>query len=176
MHSFVTSVRLQYRTYVRILERPRNLPGDRGDREQQHTDMGQNADIKRYSTATLGQPIELFDSKRGRLPVILELLASPWIVRASDLKLTDGSCAAKHAEEDVEVVWDAERCYPLSFTREARVYRIDAVVQIWAAERAWWNPLRRVSRRFWRVLARGGVYDLAYDRELGTWRLIGIQD
>ena len=138
--------------------------------------MGRNADIKRYSTSTLGQPVELFDTKRGRLPVILQLLASPWIVRASELKRADGSCAAKHAEEDVEVVWDAARQYPSSFTRAGRVYRIDAIVQIWAAEKAWWDPRRRVSRRFWRVLSRGGVYDLAYDRGDGSWRLIGIQD
>jgi hypothetical protein len=138
--------------------------------------MGRNADIKRFSAKNEGQPMELFDSKRGRLPVLLELLASPWIVRASDLTRPDGSCAAKHAEEDVEVVWDAAHQYPASFCRGGRVYRIDAIVQIWAAERAWWDPRRRVSRRFWRVLARGGVYDLAYDREHGTWRLIGIQD
>jgi len=138
--------------------------------------MGRNADIKKFSATSVGQPIELFDSKRGRLPAILGLLASPWIVRASDLKRADGTCAAKHAEEDVEVAWDAERQYPASFTRDGRVYRIDAVVQIWAAERAWWDPRKRVSRRFWRVLAREGVYDLAYDRAQGTWRLIGIQD
>ena len=138
--------------------------------------MGRNADIKKYSATSVGQPLELFDSKRARLPVILELLASPWIVRASDLARAEGTCAAKHAEEDVEVAWDAARQYPSSFTRDGRVYRIDAIVQIWAAERAWWDPRRRVSRRFWRVLARGGVYDLAYDRAQGTWRLIGIQD
>lgn len=138
--------------------------------------MGRNSDIKNYSTATSGQPIELFDSKRGRLPVILELLASPWIVRASDLKREAGSCAAKHAEEEVDVVWDAAHQYPSSFKRAGRVYRIDAIVQIWAAEKAWWDPRRKVSHRFWRVLSRGGVYDLAYDRDRGIWRLIGIQD
>lgn len=148
----------------------------KADRERLCADMGRNADIKRYSTSTAGQPIELFDSARGRLPVILELLASPWIVRASDLVVNDGSCATKHAEEELAVAWDSARQYPASFTRNGRVYRIDAIVQIWAAERAWWDPRRRVSRRFWRVLARGGVYDLAYDREQRTWRLIGIQD
>ena len=138
--------------------------------------MGRNAAIKRYSTSPEGQPAELFETKRARLPVVLELLASPWIVRASDLARGDGSCAAKRAEELVEVVWDAERQYPSSFSRSGRVYRIDAIVQIWAAERAWWDPRKRVSRRFWRVLSRGGVYDLAYDRKQGTWLLIGIQD
>jgi hypothetical protein len=138
--------------------------------------MGRNSEIKHYSTAEEGQPLELFDSKRGRLPVILRLLASPWIVRASELARGDGSCATKHAEEPVEVVWDAQRQYPSSFKRNDRVYRIDAIVQIWAAEKAWWDPRRKVSRRFWRVLSRGGVYDLAYDRNEGSWRLIGIQD
>jgi hypothetical protein len=144
--------------------------------ERRYTAMGRNADIKRYSASSVGQPLELFDTKRGRLPVILELLASPWIVRASDLTRADGSCATKHAEEIIEVAWDSAKQYPASFSRNGRVYRIDAIVQICAAERAWWNPRQRVSQRFWRVLARGGVYDLAYDRTQGTWRLIGIQD
>ena len=138
--------------------------------------MGRNAAIKQHSTSSLGQPAELFDTKHGRLPIILELLASPWIVRASDLRRGDGSCATKLAEEPVAVAWDAEHQYPSSFIRSGRTYRIDAIVQIWVAERAWWDPRRKVSRRFWRVLARGGVYDLAYDREQGVWLLIGIQD
>jgi len=138
--------------------------------------VGRNASIKRFSPASAGQPLELFETKRSRLPVVLELLASPWIVRASDLLRGDGSCATKLAEEPVAVVWDAERQYPSSFVRSERTYRIDAIVQLWAAERAWWDPRRRVSRRFWRVLARGGVYDLAYDRDRRVWLLIGIQD
>lgn len=138
--------------------------------------MGRNAAIKRFSAAKTGQPLELFETRRSRLPVIVELLASPWIVRASDLARPGGSGSVKHAEQPVDVTWDAERQYPSAFVRDGRTYRIDAIVQIWAAERAWWDPRARVSRRFWRVLARGGVYDLAYDRTSGSWLLIGIQD
>jgi hypothetical protein len=138
--------------------------------------VGRNASIKRFSATPKGQPLELFEGKSGRLPVIVELLASPWIVRASDLSRKDGSCAAKRAEETVDVVWDASHQLPSSFARAGHVYRIDAIVQMWATERAWWDPRRRVSRRFWRVLSRGGVYDLAYDRTRDTWLLIGIQD
>ena len=73
--------------------------------------------------------------------MIVELLASPWIVRASDLTRKDGSCAAKHAEEPVEVAWDRRApATRSSFTRDGRVYRIDAIVQIWATERSWWDP------------------------------------
>ncbi len=138
--------------------------------------VGRNSAIKRFSATSAGQPLELFGGTRSRLPVIVELLASPWIVRASDLTRKDGSGAAKRAEEPVEVAWDPERRYPTAFTREGRVYRIDAIVQVWATERSWWDPRKRVSRRFWRVLARGGVYDLAYDRGSASWLLIGIQD
>jgi len=138
--------------------------------------MGRNAAIKRFSVTSPGQPFELFESKRSRLPVIVELLASPWIVRASDLARHDGSGAAKHAEECVKVAWDADRQHPSAFVRGGRTYRVDAIVQVWATERAWWDPRRRVSRRFWRVISRGGVYDLAYDRAQGEWLLIGIQD
>jgi len=138
--------------------------------------VGRNSAIKRFSVNREGQPLELFGGKRSRMPAIVELLASPWIVRASDLTSRDGSGAAKRAEEPVDVVWDPERCYPTSFLRDGRAYRIDAIVQVWATERLWWDPRKRVSRRFWRVLARGGVYDLAYDRGSASWLLVGIQD
>lgn len=138
--------------------------------------VGRNADIKRFSTSVPGQPLELFDSKRARLPVLFELLASPWIVCASALTRNDGSGATKHTEEHVNVAWDAVGQRPISFTRDGHLYRIDAIVQVWTAERVWWDSRRHVSRRFWRVVARNGVYDLAYDRARNAWCLIGIQD
>jgi len=138
--------------------------------------MGRNTAIKRFSATPAGQPIELFDEVSGRMPAILELFASPWIVRASELVHRDGSCAAKHADERLEVVWDAASQRPIQFTRADERYSVEAVVQSWAIERAWWNPRARVSRRFWRVVARGGVYDIAYDRDADRWLLIGIQD
>lgn len=142
--------------------------------------MGRNAAIKRYNATPEGQPLELFGEQHAKLPIVLELLRSPWIVRASELVRRDGTCAAKHAEEPVEVIWDAERQCPVAFERRegerVKRYRIDGVVQVWASERSWWDPRRHISRRFWRVIARGGVYDLAYDRIEGSWRLSGIQD
>lgn len=138
--------------------------------------MGRNAAIKRYDATPAGQPLELLETKHARLPVIVELLRSPWITRASELVRKDGTSATKHAEEEVHVGWDTERQCPEFFLRERQRYRIDAVIQMWATDRAWWDPRRRVSRRYWRVLARGGVYDLAYDRENGSWLLVGIQD
>lgn len=143
--------------------------------------MGRNAEIKRYNATPEGQPLELWNEGHGRLPVVLELLRSPWIVRASDLLRRDGACAAKRAQEQVAVEWDAVRECPVTFTRfeethRPKTYRIDGIVQVWASERTWWDAGSHISRRFWRVLARGGVYDLAYDRVEGAWRLIGIQD
>lgn len=138
--------------------------------------MGRNSAIKRYDVTPAGQPLELFETRRARLPVILELLKSPWIVRASELARKDGVFAAKRADEPIEVTWDSERRCPVEFSRDAKRYRVDAVVQMWATERVWWDPRRRVSRRFFRVLARGGVYDLAFDRTSGSWFLVGIQD
>jgi hypothetical protein len=46
----------------------------------------------------------------------------------------------------------------------------------WAVERRWWDRSRSVSRRCFRVLARGGVWDLAFDREREQWFLVGIVD
>ena len=138
--------------------------------------MGRNSTIKHYDATPAGQPMELFGSKRARLPAIVELLKSPWIVRASDLAHRDGASAAKRTDERVEVDWDAERQSPTAFTRGQKRYRVDAVIQVWATDRAWWDPRRRVSRRFVRVLSRGGIYDLAFDRDSGVWLLTGIQD
>ncbi len=138
--------------------------------------MGRNAAIKNYDATPMGQPLELFDGQHGKVPVIIELLKSPWIMRASELVTRDGTAATKHAEETVSVGWDAQRQCPRHFDRGGVRYRIDALVQVWATDRSWWDPRKRVARRYWRVLARGGVYDLAYDRDTGEWALVGIQD
>ena len=95
-------------------------------------------------------------------------------MRASELVRDDSSEAAKRREETIAVAWDARRRCPASFEREARAYRIDAVIQVWAVERFWWNPRKRISRRYWRVIARGGTYDLAYDRLERRWLLLGV--
>ena len=138
--------------------------------------MGRNVAIKRYDVTPAGQPVELLGSKHGRLPVILEILRSPWVMRASELPERDGSWSAKHAGEPVEIVWDPERRCPEAFVRAGRVWRVDSVVQVWSVERTWWDQRRRVSRRIWRVIARGGVYDLAFDRLVSCWLLFGIED
>ncbi len=138
--------------------------------------MGRNAAIKRYNARPEGQPIELWDEQHGRLPIVMELLKSPWIMRASDLLKRDGACATKRIDEVIEVIWDAERQCPIGFERNNKRYRVDGIIQVWASERSWWDRSRRVSRRFWRVLARGGVYDLSYDRLEKQWFLVGIQD
>lgn len=138
--------------------------------------MGRNTAIKNYDATPAGQPMELFGSRHSKTPAILELLKSPWIVRASELSHKDGASAAKRTDEPVEVEWNAERQCPTAFIRGQKRYRVDAIIQVWATDRAWWDPRRHVSRRFVRVLSRGGIYDLAFNRESGTWLLTGIQD
>lgn len=138
--------------------------------------MGRNTEIKRYDATPAGQPAELLGTKHGRLPVILELLRSPWVMRASELSTREGSWSTKHAVEPVQVLWDAGRRCPAAFVRAGRTWRVDSVVQVWSVERSWWDPRRRVSRRVWRVIARGGVYDLAFDRFERQWLLLGIED
>ena len=138
--------------------------------------MGRNRAIKTYNANPAGQPLELLEEHHARVPVILELLKSPWIMRASDLVRRDVTSATKHADEQVTVGWNDERSCPEYFDRSHKRYRIDAVIQVWATDRSWWDPRRRVARRYWRVLSRGGVYDLAYDRQTSEWLLVGIQD
>lgn len=136
--------------------------------------MGRNAAIKRFDAHPDGQPIDLFDSVRGRLPVVLELLKSPWVMRGSDLQRQHD--AAEGTAEDVTVTWDGERRSPAAFQWRGRRYTVDALVQTWATERRWWDAEHRVSRRCFRVLARGGVYDLAFDRLTARWLLVGVVD
>lgn len=120
--------------------------------------------------------MELFGSRPGRSSAILALLASPWIVRGSDVAPRDQGAGSKSLEEAADVEWDGERRCPVAFRWRGRGYAVDAVVQTWAVERRWWSPSRRVSRRCFRVLASGGVYDLAYDRLGSRWLLLGVAD
>ncbi|MHB1135463.1 MAG: DUF6504 family protein [Coriobacteriia bacterium] len=138
--------------------------------------MGRNRAIKQYEPRVTGQSLDLFTASDTRTPVILELLKSPWIVRGSELSGGVSGFAGKRRERAIEVIWDASRGAPRSFSADGRRYAIDAVVQSWAVERAWWDPRARLSRRCYRVLARGGLYDLAYDRIADRWLLTGIVD
>lgn len=138
--------------------------------------MGRNRAIKAFDPRKEGQPLDLFTATDTRLPVILELLRSPWIVRASEIASPASGLGGKRQEREVFVVWDGARRSPASFTLDGRRYRVDALVQAWTVERSWWDPRRRLSRRCFRVLSRGGLYDLAYDRLAGCWLLVGIVD
>jgi hypothetical protein len=138
--------------------------------------MGRNRAIKTFDPRTTGHPLDLFTATDTRLPVIIELLKSPWIIRASELSAPASGLGGKRRERDIEVAWDGSRRAPASFTFDDRRYQVDALVQSWMIERAWWDPRRRLSRRCFRVLARGGLYDLAYDRIEDRWLLTGIVD
>jgi len=137
--------------------------------------MGRNRAIKEFDPKRPGQPLDLFEAQNTRLPVVLELLRSPWIMRASDLPPRPIG-AGKRVEHEIDVVWDGTRSCPASFTYAGRRYPVDALVQTWSVERSWWDLRTRMSRRCFRVLARGGLYDLAYDRIAGRWLLTGIGD
>jgi hypothetical protein len=136
--------------------------------------VGRNAAIKRFDAHPPGQPQDLFAVSSGKTPVVLELLGTPWIRRASDLPTGDGT--GKRAEVPVEVVWDAERGRPTSFDYKGKRYVVDTVAAHWSIERSWWDRSKAVSRRCFRVLARGGVWDLAYDRVREEWLLVGVVD
>ncbi|MDZ4180147.1 MAG: hypothetical protein U1E29_13095 [Coriobacteriia bacterium] len=138
--------------------------------------MGRNTAIKRYDATSGTVAADLFSSKDGRLPVVIELLRSPWIFTGADLRNGREAGLGKVREEIVAVAWDARRRCPAAFEWSARTYRIDAIVQVWAVERYWWDPRRRISTRVWRTLARGGTYDLAYDRIQRVWRLVAVGD
>ena len=97
-------------------------------------------------------------------------------MRASDLLKREGTWSTKRFEQPAEVVWDARKQRPVGFVRNGRLWTIDAVIQTWSVERSWWEPRRRISQHVWRVVARGGVYDLAFDRLENVWLLLGIQD
>jgi hypothetical protein len=131
--------------------------------------MGRNEAIRRFDAKRAGQPLDLFESA-SRLPVVLELLSSPWIQRGSQI---DGP---RRVEVEVPVEWDAERARPCSFVWKQKRYVVDALVQQWSVDCLWWDRPRARSRRCFRVIARGGVYDLAYDRIGARWLLVGVVD
>jgi hypothetical protein len=136
--------------------------------------VGRNAEIRRFDAHPSGQPQDLFSSAHGKTPVVTELLGTPWLRRASELPSGDG--AGRRAERVVLVEWDGDRARPDSFTSHGTRYQVDAVVAQWAVERAWWDRANAVSRRCFRVIARGGVWDLAYDRMRGEWLITGVVD
>lgn len=139
--------------------------------------MGRNAAIKQYRSLPDGLPLDLFDSAEGRHPVVLDLLATPWLVRASELRRPSDGALGRRIGETVAVSWDASSRTPAAFAWRGRLYDVASVVQTWAVEHSWWDAGVRVSQRCWRVVAEsGGTYDLAFDRVTGAWLLLGIQD
>jgi len=139
--------------------------------------VGRNAAIKEYRSLPEGLPLDLFDSAEGRRPIVLDLLATVWLVRASELRRPGDGGLGRRIGEPVAVSWEATGRSPAAFAWRGRVYDVTSVVQTWAVEHAWWDAGARVSRRCWRVLAGdGGTYDLAFDRVTGTCLLLGMQD
>lgn len=139
--------------------------------------VGRNAAIKQYRSLPDGLPLDLFDSAEGRRPVVLDLLATPWLVRASDLRRPGDGALGRRVGEAVAVSWDASSRTPAAFAWRGRLYDVASVVQTWAVEHSWWDAGVRVSQRCWRVVVKsGGTYDLAFDRLTGAWLLLGIQD
>jgi hypothetical protein len=144
--------------------------------------MGRNADIKRHPLHPEGQAIDLF-ARGARSPVVAELLATPWITRASALSGAEpdapeaGDGAGKRTVRDVKVQWDPELQQPEWFEVAGKGrYVVEALIGHWIEDRSWWDPDLHVSRRCFRVLARGGVWDLAYDLISRSWSLVGIGD
>lgn len=142
--------------------------------------MGRNTAIRRFDAHPPGQPLDLFESAHGRAPVLMELLRSPWIRRASESSLDADGIAVKRVERPVEVDRDADRRVIRGFVDGGRRFEVESKVLVWTVERRWWDPERHVSRIFVRVVARHGgatgTYDLAYDRLARTWVLAGIAD
>ncbi|MCX8007406.1 MAG: hypothetical protein N3B11_04735 [Coriobacteriia bacterium] len=138
--------------------------------------MGRYRAIRQYRPSERpGQPLDLFSGKATRSDMVEELLKSPWIIRGSQA-VRGALGAGKRREEPVDVVWDGAKRAPVAFERNGRRYRVEALVQTWSVERAWWDPRTRTSRRCFRVFARGGLYDLAFDLTEDRWLLIGIVD
>ena len=142
--------------------------------------MGRNAQIKHYALHPEGQPIDLF-ARGTHSPIVAELLSSAWISRASDLLGEEDSAATggtgKRARREVTVEWDREHGRPAAFRVSGKGrYEVEALIGYWVEDRFWWDPAAHVSRRCFRVLARAGVWDLAWDRISRTWSLVGIGD
>ncbi len=139
--------------------------------------MGRNVAIKRYRPILGARTLDLFEPVEERRLVVLDLLGTTWIFRASELDYPGDAGVGRRVREAIFVNWEVNERRPVTFVRGRRTYHVDSIVQSWAVEYAWWDPVQHISRRCWRVLTReGGPYDLAFDRLNGRWLLLGIQD
>lgn len=139
--------------------------------------MSRNAAIKQYRSLPDGLPLDLFDSAEGLRPVVRDLLATPWLVRASELRRPGDGALGRRIGDPVPVSWDASSRSPAAFAWRGCLYDVVSIVQTWTVEHAWWDAESRVSQHCWRIVAAsGGTYDLAFDRLTGAWVLLGMQD
>lgn len=134
-------------------------------------------EIHRYPLRPPGFEEPLFATDASKRAVAEHLLASPWLLRASDLAANTGTAA--HAREESvqlhrqsgQVVVVRARPRRCSWRRR----RVVEVVARWRDIRRWWGN-EPIDRLLFRVaVGDGELVDLALDRSRG-WLLVGVVD
>ncbi|HWD08556.1 MAG TPA: DUF6504 family protein [Actinomycetota bacterium] len=85
----------------------------------------------------------------------------------------------KRYNDRIEVDWAEPRpgmAQPSAFCWRGRRYVVAGLLKYWREAGEWWDPARARDHEWFRVEAEGGVYDLAFDRLLETWRLARVWD
>jgi hypothetical protein len=81
-------------------------------------------------------------------------------------------------EEPIMVVTD-DGDAPVSFTWQGRVHPVVRVVEQWELQTDWWSEAGEVSRRYFKLITRGGLLCEIYLDLLagpGEWRMAKLYD
>lgn len=140
--------------------------------------MGENKGIKNYNYHHAGENLELFATTNGKMSVAEAILKSQWVTTAADLgksKIASAS-SGKFYDQEITVLYSEHLRRPLQFFWRRKFYKVDAVIGVWVLESCWWDAAKKQSRRYFRVLARGGTYDIYLDHLQEAWFLESVSD
>jgi hypothetical protein len=145
------------------------------------------SEIHCYPARPEGFAEPLWPTPGSKRQVVDHLLGSPWLMRASELRVGTGQAARALAEpielevrdgcRAAEVVRPADTNHCRRHRRPWRRRRVLRVLDRWREVAGWWEGERGTDRFLFRVLLSGGcVADLALERPSGEWLLVGVVD
>lgn len=145
------------------------------------------SEIHRYPPKPEGIAEPLWMTPEWKRSVLGHLVASPWLVRASEIKrYSGGGQSARVAYEPVKILVRDNEAFVVrsAYSSSARSHRqrswskrrVVEVLDLWREIRSWWDNEDAVDRLIVKVLLSGGeVVDLAKYRPDG-WSLVGVTD
>ena len=141
------------------------------------------SEIHSYPSRPPGFEEPLFADRALKRAVAEQLVAAPWLWRASELAGRQSGESARAPGEPVELRGDPRGRVEVlrRFDRRRgrcswRRRRVARVLDRWREVGRWWDQGRRTDRLVFRVLlSDGAVVELARERR-GGWLLAGVAD